>query len=280
MQRSHSIHVIPLNVLLCCRHGFIERLKSDIEKLQSKVSLPIKTDITFKVEQEITKDIAETFCDTTEQARIEFNVEYFAKSEEDRLLILLHEFIHVKHLYNSLSSWHHKRIEYVEKLERRFQEILQSAPEEMLNKLDFWKQFLPHVFRQLYEIWAELCLKEDYSEMFPKRMELEYRNLLCMFKEKKGQYQKGYGSKAKYPIFVELLRITYFRKIADEMKDIRRRFMGIQKEWKAELRKVVKEDEMKGFETLIDHLTDVSTYPGPTVLEERYFEFADKMVKN
>ena len=123
-------------------------------------------------------------------------------------------------------------------------------------------------------------LKKPYPELFLKRMELEYRNLRCNFDAKKGKYPKGYGSNAKYPIFVEMLRATYFLKIAGEKTNIQKRFKLIHEGWKDELRKVAGKDEMKKFETLEDILTDISAYPDPTVLEERFFAFANNMVNN
>jgi hypothetical protein len=272
--------VIVLNVFLCCGHGLIEGLRSDLENLRSKVSLPIDTNIIFEAKQGITEEIAETFCDPQGQTRIELGERYFAEHEENRLLIMLHEFIHVRHLTNSLSRWHHERIKYVTPLEQMFQEIWQSAPKEQLSRLDFWKQFLPHVFKHLYEIWAELCLKEKYPEMFPKRMELEHRNLRNIFDAQRGKYPNGYGPNAKYPIFVEMLRAAYFLKIVAEKTIIQKQFKLIHKGWTDELRKVVGEDEMKEFKNLEDALTDISVYPDPTILEERYFAFANNMVKN
>ena len=265
-----------MDIELRCSDAFIKELKSDFENLQSKISIPINArPVLGDVKKQEPSVPAATFSNFPEQTWCEFNEKYFAECEEDRLLILLHELIHAKHLASLLSQWHRTKRDYVINLHQKVQRNLQSAPLEQLNRLNFWSKFLPFVFNWLYEIWAELYMREEYPEIFPKRMELEYRNVERQFSDNKQRYRGAY---AKYQIFWEMLRPAYFLKIAKEESEIGQRFTLILEQWKEKLRVVVRVHEMEEFERRADDLTDSSAYPDPSELEKNYLSFADSMI--
>lgn len=236
------------------------------------------SNIDIQAKSTTTNFIAESFFDPscpTEGARIEFSEKYFAQSDEERILTMIHEFIHVKYFIGVLSVWLSKSKDACNKLDQRIKERVSHVDQNAPDRLDVCAHLFPNLLDWLHEIWAELYLKNEHSDLFPKRIE-------HLYKIRKREYDKytgftGYGQHIKYPLFLELVRATYLWKIAGAGTDAGKRFDELRQGWRKRLQAVA-ENEMDEFTKLEDELTDISTYPDSAPLESSYLSFAIKMV--
>jgi len=242
----------------------LEILKNDYALLK-KISLPCDVEECFEITDHARYKIgiAVTFYTKSDIQKgypnIEINIQYFARSAEERRLILLHEIIHACQRVNELSEINKKylidRDTELNDLIPRYAGIKGKNDLEIYlfkTKIGAITMFATWIF----EIWDEMYLKEKYPDLLEPKMKATYDMISHYYKQNVYSFLEGW---AKYAILAEVVRSCYLMKITSG-KSVSTNFEDLLIKWSTELKNHAENDEYDKLMNLVESLTDLNAY--------------------
>jgi len=263
----------------------IDELKNDYNAISKDLPCNVEPIFDVNVESAHPNDIAVTLY-STEQIKlgypiIEVNPQYFVDfSEGNRRLILLHEIIHACQRTNELSELNRK---YMIDLRNRLNQLVTDYVTKH-NEDECFQAFRATVYAigmfstWIFEIWAELFLKERYPHYFDDKMKVTFDTIDSQYK--KGAYE-WCGIWAKIPVFIEMIRANYLKKIT-EGKPVSASHEGLYQKWRERLGECVDQEEYNELMGRVESLTDISAYErsNTKILENAYDPAIDMMISS
>ena len=262
----------------------IQTLTDDLEYLKNTLGLPCNFDKIINASKQPRRpdDVAIVFFTSKEVKTgipiVEINTQYYEYDREDRILILLHEIIHCCQRVNELKSINDKYlVQLTNSLNSQIDKILKTHDKD--NKFYVFQSSLINVgmfASWIFEIWDEIHLKENYSKVFERKLELTFERI-----DQKIDMDtlKSYGNWAKYPVFISLVRAFYLKKITKDF-DISKKYDELYERWKEKLQSITNQNEYDELMNHLDNLTNIDAYynSDTDTMEESYDKLITKMI--
>lgn len=268
-----------MRIKFICEKNRKEELETDVERCLSTTSNPIS--FTYDIDERDSVDvngIVETFYNETErrnnQPLVFFSSRYFDLSDENRLLVLLHEFIHIRFGDRELLEWNKQWEQYRRNITREYNLFLNSEQfkEEVWHRMSQKISMIDRLLSQINEMWAELYFRDTYADLFSRRMSLEYDNLKRALETRN---YESFGELSKYCYLWEMIRTLFFVKLAiTDLPEYRDRFRELYDGWHVKLQQVF-DVKSEAFQKLADELTDCAEYPNSKKLENKFIDLAN-----
>jgi len=130
----------------------------------------------------------------------------------------------------------------------------------------------------IFEIWDEMYLKTNYSQVLEKKLELTFENINQEINE---DTFKDYGSWAKYPVFINLVRAYYLEKIC-KGSNVSTKFEDLRNRWEKKLKDITNSNEFKELMNHLEALTRIEDYNNSdtSTMEKSYDHLIEKMIND
>lgn len=261
-----------------------DKLKDDLEYLKNTFGLPCEIEETINAcrEPRAPNDPAIAFFGKNEVKTgipvVEINTQYFNEKKEKRILVLLHEIIHCCQRANGLKKVNEKyMINLADRLNSIIVEYLKNHPRD--EKFYVLRESVKAVglfSSWIFEIWDDMHLKTNYSQVLEQKLELTFEKIN---QEINADSFKDYECWAKYPVFINLVRVYYLEKIS-EGYDISKKFQDLRSRWENKLKDITDTKEFKEIMNNLEALTRIEDYNNSdtSTMEKSYDSLIERMI--
>ncbi|MCY4492192.1 MAG: hypothetical protein OXC46_12140 [Thaumarchaeota archaeon] len=211
---------------------------------------------------------------------VEMNSEYFEIEDmQKRILILLHEIIHCCQRVNELEKIN---IKYMVDLVEQIIAIEKQYLESHYNDAQFYRlnsslNVIGLFSSWIFEIWDEMYLKTNYSDIFEVKLEITFERI----GEISDSAYDNYGKWSKYAVFTDLVRACYLKKIAEGLQ-VSEKFEKLFCKLELKLEKITTAHEFNDLMSNLKCLTHIEGYANSdtSILEASYDKLIEQMIND